>query len=134
MINKIFILLLTVFVIELCLMSFGQDKTFNISMLKSVYKIETEVPVKITSIITALVSICFMCFGLKYTSNWLWILLLASATFTSCLLGWKYVFGLHSEGTWGYSIFLSALFTIIAFFVGVAKADIYLEPVSNIPE
>lgn len=134
MINRLFVLLLTIFVAELYFMSFGQNPIFGIPMMKSVYEINVKDLVKISSIVTGAGSLLFLYFGLRYTGNFFWGSLLTSITFASCLLGWKYVFGLHSEGTWGYSILLSVIFTIIVFFGGVEKANIYMDPVSELPE
>lgn len=134
MINKIFILLLTVLVVELYFLSFGQNQNFSIPMMKSMYEPNAKELVKVVSIITALGSICFLCFGLKYTSNFFWVVLLSSTTFASCLLGLRYVYGLHSEGTWGYIIFLTLVVTGVAFLIGIVKADMLGDPVSEMPE
>jgi hypothetical protein len=135
MIRKFFILLLTILVIELYFLSFGQNHTFGIPMMKSMYRIHMDIPIKVLVVIVAVGSLLFLCFGLKYFEDdpLYWVLLLIGVAIASCLLAWKYAFGIHS-GDWGWSIALSIILTCLAFLYGLDKANISIDPSYRLPE
>lgn len=123
---KIGILLLSVFVFLLYLLSFEHgDNIFSLPMQFSRFEINLEFAVKITVMITAVLSFFFVFLGLRYTSTPFWGMLLVLSSFAASFLGFMHLFGID-QGLWGYSAGISILIEIILVSIAINKANIYL--------